>query len=174
MSDVVIPLGLANIKQLQRQMKQFARALKDQVVVDIEQVTCAVIAADVRENIMGITDVDGNYLGSDNPNASVVVEVGLPGHDVIWRGKQIAYLEFGTGATGMGYPHPAMGQAGYAPDPSKKTWTYKDAKSGVGTVSHGIPFQAPMYHASVVMRAVDSYGPARAILRKAARDAVTV
>jgi hypothetical protein len=175
MPDAVIPLSVGNIKQLQQQLKQFARALKDSVVVDIEQGTCAEIATLVREKIADIADVDGNYLGSDNPNASVVIEVGLPGHDVIWRGKQIAYLEFGTGKAGVGYPGPAMGQAGYAPDPTKKTWAYDDAKLGKGTVSHGLEFQAPMYKTAAVLRMGEyPYPAAKAILRKAARDAVTL
>jgi hypothetical protein len=173
MTSVVVPLSAGNIKTLTRQLKEFASYLRLDAAGDVERAVAVPIAEMVRNNISGIADVDGNYLGSDNPNASVVVEIGLPGHDVIWRGEQIEFLEFGTGAAGVGYPGPAMGMAGYAPDPTKKSWAYLDAKLG-GTESYGLPAQAPMYKASVQMRVVDTLTPARMMLREEARRAVTV
>jgi len=174
MSSVVVSLGLGNIKQLERQLKTLAREMRLDMAGEVERAVAVPLAALVRENIAGIADVDGNYLGSENPNASVVIEKGLPGHDVIWRGQQIEYLEFGTGAAGVGYPGPAMAMAGYAPDPTKQRWTYKDAKSGEGTLSEGLRFQAPMYNAALEIRLLDVYRPAKMVLREAVRRAVTV
>ena len=143
-------LSVANIRALRDNMKQLSRDLTDRLTVEIEQATSAVVAGDVIENIAGIADVDGNYDGTDSP--TVVVEVGLRGHDVIWRGKQIAFVEFGTGAVGSGYPSPAMLAAGYSPDPTKDRWVYMDAKSNHPEWSHGLPFQAPMYKAAAQAR----------------------
>jgi hypothetical protein len=127
------------------------------------------IAGDVIRNISGIADVDGNYLGTENPNASVSVEVSLTGHETIWRGKQIRFVEYGTGATGAASPYPGVMGGGYHPDPSKLVWAYKDAKGapsgrrphrattgggqGVWRVSRGLAPQAPMYSAAMNARA---------------------
>lgn len=161
-----LPLSVNGVRSLLKDLKAFSRALGDDIKVDIEQAMCAAIAEDVRADIASIRDVDGNYLGTDNPNASVVVEVGLPGHDVIWRGRQIAYVEFGTGARGVGYPGPAMSEAGYHPDPTKKSWWYLDARLGGAVRSHGLPPHAPMYHAARVAR-MGGAAPARLVLRRA-------
>ena len=173
--EIPLELSVANVKSLAKSLKALAKKLDDDVKVDIERATCATIAEDVRLGISSIQDLDGNYLGADNPNASVNVEVGLPGHDVVWRGEQIAYLEFGTGASGALHPYPgtAMGATGYyRPDPKKAWWVYKDARLGA-VLSQGLIPQAPMYNASVAMRTVSQLGPARRVLR-GALDAVAV
>jgi hypothetical protein len=173
MSSVTIPLGLTNIKTLTRQLKTLAKEMRLDMAGEVERAVAFPVAALVRKNIASIADVDGNYLGSDNPNASVVIEKGLPGHDVIWRGAQIEFIEFGTGAAGVGYPGPAMAMAGYAPDPTKQGWGYMDAKLGP-TESTGLAAQAPMYNSAAEMRLINVYDPARVVLREAVRRAVTV
>ena len=148
--------------------------LGDEGKVAVEQTVAQDVAQTVRANIAMIQDLDGNYLGGDNPNAAVSVEVGMPGHDVIWRGNQIAYLEFGTGSAGASslYPGGAMGEAGYYPDPTKDKWVYLDRKTDEPTWSHGLAPQAPMYRASVAMRFGNPYAPAITALRRMVRDAI--
>ena len=174
MASRILSLSVADVHLLRDQMKALARDLKDTIKVDIEQATCAGIAEDVRLGIASIQDKDGNYLGADP--AAVNVQVGLLGHDVIWRGQQIAYLEFGTGAAGAsgGYFGSAMAEAGYSPDPTKTMWYYKDSASGESVLSHGLMPQAPMLNASIIMRSVSDLMPAQTILKEALQRAVTV
>lgn len=176
MPDTVIPLSKGNIRHLIRDLKEFSRALREDIPTDIERATGAVVASLVQNNIAGIADVDGNYLGTDNPNASVTVEVALSGHEVIWRGKQIAFVEFGTGAAGAsgGYPGLAMAAAGYHPDPTKTLWVFKDAKTGEARISTGLSPQAPMLNAVMAFMHGDPKAPARSVLKGAIRRALTV
>jgi len=176
MGEVVIPLSSGNIRKLTQSLKVLAGRYRDEIPVQIEQQTCDVLAAEVRDNIASIADLDGNYLGGENPNAAVSVEVGLVGHEVIWRGKQIAFLEFGTGAAGANglVSTPAMHAAGYYPDPSKDWWLYPDRKTGTATWSHGIPPYAPMYMASMLLRSRVLIAPAQATVKEAWNRAVTL
>lgn len=149
-----IPLSVSNIKKLAKQLQRAADTIGGEAFSEnIEMEVGALIADDVRANIAGIPDVDGNYMGTDNPNASVLLQRAPGYHTVAWTGKQIAYVEFGTGATGAAgsYPGPAMGLAGYHPDPTKDSWWYKDAKIGPW-VSLGLAPQAPMYNAAMLAR----------------------
>lgn len=177
MQTKVVPLGTQNIKTLAKQLKALARDLQEHgdVVVDIEQDTAGLVAEAVRSNIAGIPDVDGNYLGTDNPNAAVVVRPGLVGHTVVWMGQQIAFVEFGTGAKGAvgGYPSPAMGMSGYHPDPTKQSWAYKDKKTGRPELSVGLAPQAPMYHAALAGRQVLRLVGVKRV-KEALNNAVTV
>lgn len=172
MHEIVVPLGIGQIKNLIGQLKTFSASLHEggKTKVDIEQAVAADVAVGLRERIANIADVDGNYLGTDNPNAAVTVEVGLPGHDVIWRGKQIAFIEFGTGARGVGYVLPAvMAKAGYRPDPLKKGWWYPDAKLGKPVFSRGIPPYAPMANTAAMMQ-LQNLEPGKVVLREALRE----
>jgi hypothetical protein len=173
MTQVNLSLSVDAVKRLTNQMKAFSIALNDRIKTRIEQATCAGIAEDVRAGIGSITDKDGNYLGSDP--ASVSVAVGFIGHDVLWRGEQIAYLEFGTGSKGAagGYSGSAMAKAGYHPDPSKTSWGYYDSVLGP-TVSYSLSPQAPMANAAAAMRHVSALTPARTVLKEALRDAFPV
>ena len=173
MPEIVVPLGVGNLKNLTRQLTAFSKSLREggKVKVDVEQAVATEVAAGLRQRIAGIPDVDGNYLGTDNPNASVTVEVGLPGHDVIWRGKQITFVEFGTGARGAAtiLDPVTMAKVGYHPDPTKRRWFYKDAKTGVVTLSRGIPPYAPMANTAAMMRILN-LEPAKVVLRGALRE----
>lgn len=173
MPEIVVPLGVGSIKTLTRQLSNFAASLREggKTKVGIEQAVAADVAVGLRQRIANITDVDGNYLGTDNPNAAVTVEVGLPGHDVIWRGKQIKFVEFGTGARGAAaiLDPVTMAKVGYHPDPTKRRWFYKDAKTGVVTLSRGIPPYAPMANTAAMMR-IMNLEPGKAVLRGALRE----
>jgi len=197
MAEKVIALGTANIRQLARDFKALAARFREEddqhVGRIIEQEAGEVIAERVRYNIASIQDVDGNYLGSDNPNASVMVEKAQTGHEVVWRGKQIVYLEFGTGAKGAagGYPGSAMGASGYSPDPTKEVWAYQDARktapagrrprrslgsSGRGTwvFSYGLAPQAPMYNVSLRFARIVLKRTAQDVVKEAVESAITV
>ena len=178
METKVVPLGVKNIKTLAKQLKALARDLGDEhgdVVIDIEQDTAGLVAEMVRANIAGIPDKDGNYLGTDNPNASVSIVNRLKGYGVVWVGEQIAYVEFGTGAEGAADPYkgPAIVEANYHPDRTKKQWAYKDKKTGKPEVSEGLAPQAPMYHAAIAGREALKFVGAKR-LKEALHDAVTV
>ena len=173
MAEVVIDLSTKNIRALRDNMKRLARELRDDVKVDIEQKVGAAIADDVMQNIAGISDVDGNYLGHDEATVLVLPTPSTGGHRVAWFGKQIAYLEFGTGAVGQGYPGAAMAASGYHPDPTKDAWHYKDAKSGQYERSTGLPWQGPMFNAAIRGR-MTGKTYAIPILREAVQRAVTL
>jgi len=172
MIRVPLPLSVENVHRLKTQIKTLAKSLNDKVKVDIEQAVCGSIAEDVQIGIAMIQDVDGNYIGG-NPS-SVFVEVGMIGHDVIWRGTQITYLEFGTGAAGAAghYPGAAMPMSGYIPDPTKHSWTYKNM--GHGVTSFGAVPHAPMWNAAMAMRRAGALIPAKVIVEEALRRAVTL
>jgi len=171
-SAVVVPLSVVSIRKLRRNLNALAKELKGDLGGDIERAMCRKMATKVQSNFAGMTDLDGNYLGGENPNASLKVEPALEGHELVWRGEQIAYLEFGTGATGaMGsYGGTAMAKAGYHPDPTKKSWGYEDAKLG-GQISHGIPPYAPMYDASRILHSPVMKEPAIKLLNGAVNRA---
>lgn len=173
-----IPFSVKALKQLERQLNALAKDLPVDIKTHVEDTAAEEVAAIVRQNISTIANPDGNYEGYDAPEASVTVGLGFEGaaSAVIWRGRQIAYLEFGTGATGAATPYQgsAMGATGYSPDPTKSVWVYKDAKSGEPEVSVGIPPYAPMYNAAVQMRIVGKYQNARKTWKRAVKDALTV
>lgn len=176
MISVPLTLSVDNVRKLTTQIKVLKKSLTDKVATDIEQAVCGSIAVDVIAGIASIQDVDGNYLGTDNPNAAVTVQVGLVGHDVIWRGEQITFVEFGTGAAGAGAGKDATTAAkiGYHPDPTKKAWGYRDARTQKAEVSHGMIPQAPMWNAAIAMRGAGGMIPAKLVLEEALRSAVTV
>jgi hypothetical protein len=169
-----MPLSLDGVKGMIANLKQLAKELRDDVKVDIERDTCGVIAGLVQANIpTDDRELDGNYLGADG--ASVSVEPALEGHETVWRGEQIAFLEFGTGASGanVSYPRPdVMGRAGYHPDPTKAWWVYSDAKYG-DVLSRGLVPQAPMYAAAVLGRGAMKEQATR-VLSEAVGRAVTL
>jgi hypothetical protein len=172
MPQKTLSLSVDNVKGLIAGLKMLSNDLNDAIKVDIEQATCASIALDVQAGISAIQDVDGNYLGGDP--AAVTVEVGLSGHDVIWTGQQIAFLEFGTGAKGAagGYTGAAMAEAGYQPDPAKTSWGYLN--NGQPVTSFSMEPHAPMANAATAMRHVTMLEPARKILEEALLRAVAV
>jgi hypothetical protein len=176
MSSVDVPLSVAGIRKLRDNLKGLATALRDEVKVDIERETCMLLAGEVIHNVSSITDLDGNYLGGDNPNSAVSVEPALDdGHEVIWRGEQVAFLEFGTGAPGAADPYPgrAMAAAGYHPDSTKDSWWYIDAKIGPW-VSLGLTPQAPMFEAAMLLRTGVIMDPAKIVVKEALNRAIAL
>lgn len=169
-------MGTSNIRQLIKDLKVLQSELRGDIPADIQITAAGAVADMVRGNIASIPDVDGNYLGTDNPNASVAVRVGPDQrHDVVWTGKQIAFVEFGTGATGAAGGYAGVRPMGYAPDPTKKEWVYRDRKSGNAEVSYGLAPQAPMLDAALEARRLRVLRSAAAyVLNGVIRRAITV
>lgn len=174
-----IPLSVANIRALRNGIKELARELREDIPTQVEQNLAEMVATEVRSNIAAVASlghygIDGNYDGAD-PSA-VSVQLGFVGHDVVWRGTQIGFIEFGTGAAGAAAPYggPAMGAAGYHPDPTKDGWWYRDAVLGPW-YSLGLRPQAPMLNATPLLRSRNALrlaaGPP---IREALNRAVTV
>lgn len=173
MVDIALSLGNmrrleADIKRLQRTLKSsnFEQDLLDDMGIELKEV--------VTDNVSSVSDVDGNYEGTEPPK---VYYTSVLGDRVMWLGRQIAYVEFGTGATGAGrYPNPAvMASNGYSPDPAKTQWYYKDAQLGT-TLSKGLAPQAPMYKSSLQMRMLlkSQRSQAHLRVRKLVANALTV
>lgn len=173
MSEVTIALGTRNMRQLARQLRSFAKSLDEDLTYEM----CKARANDVKEDVVGnvgliwgAEGIDGNY-----DSVTVLARQGGMGYfEVLWRGSQISFLEFGTGATGAGTPYPgtAMAEAGYHPDPTKFEWFYEDAWTGEVLRSHGVPAYAPMYNAAVKARL--NLGRMKTMYKEAVRGAVTV
>lgn len=173
MSEVTVALGTKNLRQLARQIKSFAKSLDEDLTYEM----CKARAEDVKEDISGNVGliwasegIDGNY-----DSVRVVARQGGMGYfEVLWQGSQIAFLEFGTGATGASTPYPgtAMAQAGYHPDPTKFEWFYEDAWTGEILKSRGVPAYAPMYNAAVKARL--NLDHMKTMYKEAVRDAFTV
>lgn len=188
MATKTIPLSRANIRKLRDNFRAAAKGMHD-VAVDIEETAGNRIADTLRYRIASIPDVDGNYLGSDNPNAAVSVKAGLVSQGlptrVSWHGQQVKFLEFGTGATGAGrgswgegasYPRPeAMAEAGYHPDPTKQMWWYKDEKLKMYLESFGIPPYAPVAQTAADARRLGTLKKvAAARMRQVREDALAL
>lgn len=142
------PLSVTNVRTLKKQLNELKRQLRDDIPTEIEQEVGRMVAEQVVNNIpTDHRDVDGNYLGTEDAASAVSLEVGYKGHDVIWRGEQIAFIEFGTGASGASSPYPGVMTPGYHPDPTKAWWVYNDPYYGA-VLSRGLTPQAPMYNAA--------------------------
>lgn len=178
MDEVVIPLSVTNIKRLARQLRLLAKEANLNWAGEVERELGANVATLAQARIADIADVDGNYLGSDNPNAAVMVRKGLIGHDVVWSGGQIVFLEFGTGAAGAGavVDPVTMGKAGYTPDPTNERWAYLDDKTGKAEISVGIKPQAPMYATALTTRngMPEMLKTSGTLITEAVRRAITV
>lgn len=106
----------------------------------------AVLAkSDVEANLSAIPNVDGNARGE--------VRVELNGRNavVVNEGPQVAYLEFGTGATGAASPHPRAPLAPYEYG-SRLQWVYFNKMVGGFRTSHGLPPQMQVYNAALSAR----------------------
>jgi len=175
------PLSLANVRKLKRQLVTLKQQLRDDLPTEIEQAVGTEVMKQAIINIpTDVRDVDGNYLGTLDAATSVTVEKGYEGHDVIWRGEQIAYVEFGTGASGAGQPYPGVMAPGYRPDPSKAVWLYQDMMVGDPNrnylvLSRGLTPQAPMFNAAAMARSGKWLQTTAAKMLKArVKDALTV
>ena len=152
-SEINIPLSVSGINRIARQMKRLSKQMnvkgQDSIPAEITEKVALDTADKVRANIESIPDLDGNILGASGEAVSVRF-MGATDLRVTWVGKQIAFLEFGTGAAGSGkYPNQAsMHKFNYSPDPTKESWNYLSSVSGQVETSYGIAPQAPLYRAA--------------------------
>ena len=181
MINVPLSLSVANVRQLKTQVKYLAQDLRGgqesrDIPGSIERAVTSSVRDDVIMGIASIQDVDGNYLGTDNPNASVIAIPVALGHSVIWSGEQIKFIEFGTGAAGAGSGKDVTGAmaAGHSADPTKTTWFYYDSKTQKAEMSHGLVPQAPMWNAAMAMRRAGALIPAKVIVEEELRRAFTL
>lgn len=173
-----VPLSVANIKALLKGVRELKKEMRphSDTVSAMELQIAYQVADKVRDNIatlvgLGFRGIDGNYDGASGDAVKVSIYGDYP--KVIWSGGQIFFIEFGTGAAGAAtrYPGPAMGEAGYTPDPTKRGWWYNDAELGAW-YSKGLPPQAPMLHAAIEARTTGillaaAQGPIKGVLARA-------
>lgn len=173
-----IALGVKNMKQLVQNLKAYAEYLQDEAVTEIEKTIARGAADDIINEVNQIYNVDGNYDGYDNVASSVFVFPDRTGgHSAVWRGSQIAFIEFGTGAEGMANVYPnaqAMAEAGYHPDPSKWSWVYWDKKLNAPLTSFGLAPQQPVYTAALYQRMAKKDGFLKYVSEKAINHAFTL
>lgn len=112
-------------------------------------------AETITQNISGITDPDGNAPGT----VGMQVEGGTA--KVFQQGKQIAFLEYGTGEQGAASPHPVAVKAGWKYGSGKNIrkmkngkmmWHYFDRLRGHWRTTDGIPAQKQVLRAALTMR----------------------
>lgn len=151
MNEVELPLSVGNVKKLIRNLREFSKEFEygGEISTEVGKAYANSVKSELVQRIASIPDVDGNYLGTENAAESVFVlpEIAASGFRVLWIGRQIVYVEFGTGARGASgvYPYPeAMAAANYHPDPLKKVWWYPDRKGGDPIISFGLAPQSPM------------------------------
>lgn len=142
MINVSVSLGSSDIKRLARQMKRFQNRLKR---TDFADEMLAEVTEDLRAEVGRIPDLDGNY---DSTTIDYFEPLGL----VSWRGSQITFLEFGTGAKGASQPYQGTMPADYSPDPTLYEWIYQDRKTMQAELSEGLTPQAPMYKTALKAR----------------------
>lgn len=147
-------LSVASIDKLLTDVKNYKAKVEAAPAVITERL--AEIGADaIQQNISGITDLDGNAPGK------VGAEVDGGSAKVFQQGKQIAFLEFGTGEQGANSPHPKYTVAGwhYGSGPNirkmkngKMMWRYFDRLRGHWRITDGIPAQKQVFNAALTMR----------------------
>ena len=164
MPDVTIPLGTKNINKLIRQLKKVQRGFENFNDTGGDK-WADEVASYARQNIASIRDPDGNFEGLGPENIVVLAPTDI--YQILWRGDQIAYLEFGTGALGAAGAYPIPAGVMYRPDPTKQSWWYYDIMLNGVTESTGLAPQAPMFRAATRARQIGAKSPA---IRQAVKD----
>lgn len=164
MPDVTIPLGTKNLNKLIRQLKKVQRGFENFNDTGGDK-WADEVASYARQNIASIRDPDGNFEGLGPENIVVLAPNDI--YHILWRGRQIAYLEFGTGALGAAGAYPIPAGVEYRPDPNKHIWTYFDMALGDYTISRSLAPQAPMFRAATRARQIGATSPA---IRQAVKD----
>lgn len=106
----------------------------------------------IAQGIEGIRDKDGNYLAK--AGSYMFGDSGL----AYMEGEQAAFLEYGTGVTGLNSPHPQADEAGWqyntgeTINPATGDWSYWDPVKGKYVHTKGIPAQMPVLRAAQEMR----------------------
>lgn len=136
-----IVLGNEGIRELQRILMDWQRVI-DEVVNEAER-----RLAEEGQRIMlqkaPTTDIDGNIPGR------VRVEPRAEGYAVTYLGQDVAYIEFGTGITGMGsYPDgEVLAEVNWTYDVNdhgEKGWYYYGKRDGKLRHSRGMRGEKPV------------------------------
>lgn len=147
--EVTLRLNAKDIKTLAAQMKRLANRMKEtganSFPQDVHEELSERALDTLTKNVFEIPARDGN---DDSFGTSMLL---LPPMTtkVIWRGSQVAYLEFGTGARGASTPYMRpdyMHRFNYHPDPTKEMWVYLRGNEPV--LSVGLAPAAPLYRTS--------------------------
>lgn len=154
MPDFSADLSVASLDKLLSDVKGYkakVEAAPDKITEQLAKIG----AEAIQQNISGITDPDGNAPGT------VGMEVSGESAKVFQKGKQVAYLEYGTGEQGAAKKHPKYTVAGweYGSGPNirrmkngKMMWHYFDNLRGHWRTTNGIPAQKQVLRAALTMR----------------------
>lgn len=155
MITINVTLGTEGINEL----KQYVQSLQGKLdtVLEKAEERVAEYGRNQLENFAPTTSIDGNMPGS------VFIEDDGQMHRVIYAGKDVAYIEFGTGYVGKNNRYPdevtlnkAIQESGYTGDGSDwydvnkhgvKGWVYRRKDNGLYRHSRGMKPEAPVLKA---------------------------
>jgi hypothetical protein len=147
-------LSVASLDKLLSDVKDYQKKI-DSAPAKITEQLAEIGAEAITQNISGITNPDGNAPGT----VGMQIEGGIA--KVFQQGKQIAFLEYGTGEQGAGSPHPVAVKAGWKYGSGKNIrkmkngkmmWRYYDRLKGHYRITDGIPAQKQVFKAALTMR----------------------
>lgn len=145
-----VVLGNEGIKQLQGYFREKQRNLY--AIVDKIEREIAEIGASVMKSKAPTSDIDGNLPGR------VIVEPRPDGWAVSYLGRDVAYIEFGTGYEGQNSPYPdyeVLGTVGWMYDINnhgERGWFYRSKRDGTIRYSRGMRPEKPVFDTFVEMQ----------------------
>ena len=118
-----VPLSVAGIDEVIRELESFQRKLND-AETRIVQSLADDAEASMRERLASVTDPDGNVDAS-------VGSIGSGNEAYVYlTGEQAAFLEFGTGVVGQNSPHTMAGQVGWNYNVGSHIRVFKNGRVG--------------------------------------------
>lgn len=147
-------LSVGSLDKLLSDVKDY-KAKVETAPAKITEQLAEIGAEAIQQNVAGITDLDGNAPGT----VGMQVEGGSA--KVFQKGKQIAFLEYGTGEQGAASPHPKYAVAGWHYNSGKNIrqmkngkmmWHYFDNLKGHWRTTNGIPAQKQVLRTALTMR----------------------
>lgn len=154
MPDFSADLSVSSLEKLLSDVKSY----RDKINAAPEKITARLAeigAQAINDNIAGITDPDGNALGT------VSVEINDTHAIVSHTGEQVAYLEYGTGSKGAAAPHEKSGEANWQYNSGERIkrmkngklmWRYYDKLKGHYRITNGLSAQRQTLLAAIKMR----------------------
>lgn len=147
-------LSVASLDKLLSDVKGY-KAKLEAAPAKITERLAEIGAEAIQQNIADIADLDGNAPGT------VGMQVDGGSGKVFQQGKQIAFLEYGTGEQGAASPHPRYAVTGWHYGSGKNIrkmkngkmmWHYFDQLHGHWRTTDGIPAQKQVFRAALTMR----------------------